>query len=72
MIPMVLSLFLFGFDFYELHILFPSEDKKKDNVIISLCIVIIVAVLSKGGFYSEGTDAVVISLNRQTLFFFCA
>ena len=70
MIPMVLSLFLFGFDFYELHILFPSEDKKKDNVIISLCIVI--AVLSKGGFYSEGTDAVVISLNRQALFFFCA
>ena len=48
MIPMVLSLFLFGFDFYELHILFPSEDIKKDNVEISLCIVInILAALSR-------------------------
>ena len=47
MIPMVLSLFLFGFDFYELHILFPSEDKKRDNVKKSFCIVIIVAALSR-------------------------
>ena len=48
MIPMVLSLFLFGFDFFELHILFPSEDKKGDNVKISLCIVInILAALSR-------------------------
>ena len=47
MIPMALSLFLFGFDFYELHILFPSEDKKRGNVKISLCIVITIAALFK-------------------------
>ena len=35
------------------------------------CMLAIITVL-KGGFYSEGTDAFVISSNKRTLFFFWA